>query len=75
MVDTAPLKASLSNKAEAAVEALLSQLLKKSIDMYEHVCKRCEVMTEEVMKTATDTRAVLELKVCVCCKALIFREL
>jgi len=63
LVDTAPLKASLASKAEAAVEALLSQLLQKSIKQYEHVCKRCEALTEEVLEPASDTRAVLELKV------------
>jgi len=71
LVDTAPLKASLANKAEAAVEALLSQLLQKSITMYEHVCKRCETMTEEVLATASDTRAVLELKVRVCVRVCV----
>jgi len=62
LVDTAPLKASLSDKAEAAVEALLSQLLRKSIDMYEHVCNRCETLTDELLRPASDTRAVLDLK-------------
>lgn len=66
LVDTAPLKASLVEKAEAAVEALLSQLLQKSINMYEHVCKRCQAMTDEVLAVASDTRAVLDLKVSVC---------
>ncbi|KAF5834888.1 hypothetical protein DUNSADRAFT_8192 [Dunaliella salina] len=62
LVDTAPLKASLGDKAEAAVEALLSQLLQKSIDMYEHVCNRCEALTDELLRPASDTRAVLDLK-------------
>ena len=64
LVDTAPVKETLAAKSEAAVEALLGQLLQKSIEQYEHVCKRCEVLSEEVMREATDTRLVLELKVC-----------
>ena len=67
LVDTAPLKASLAEKAEAAVEALLSQLLRKSITMYEHVCKRCEELSDEVLRPAGDTRGVLDLKVSVTC--------
>lgn len=63
LVDTAPVKASLAERAETAVNALLQQLLDKSAQTYEHVCVRCEVISHDVMQVATSTAGVLELKV------------
>ncbi|GFH14247.1 uncharacterized protein HaLaN_10266, partial [Haematococcus lacustris] len=62
LVDTSPLKTSLGARADHMVEALLNQLLSKSVEAYQHICARCEAISNEVMAVAQDTPGVLGIK-------------